>query len=196
MRNTLPFILAVLVISNLILTGCSRHIELVYPPEGRVVTKTVPAADAKEITLLPFQDQREQGDTIGQMQSLHGYNAAKIFTESNATQWVTDAIAMELAGRGYKVTRVSRKQKPASGLVLSGELLSMSVNSRVKYVGDVSFMARLEEDGTRLFENPYFGRADIGLNWMARGKSYERALSETLATAVQKLLTDVEARVS
>ncbi len=182
--------------------GCAfgnRHATLVYPPEegtmdpgpGVAEASPAPAVTGEPIILLPFADERSQKKFIGEVRNGWGMHTADVVTEDNIANWVTEAIKIELGKAGYNVTKVEDLSSPSSSRVVAGEVLTVYCTALWSYEGEVSFYARVEEDGKEVFRRRYTGKGSAGLNWTAAARSYGNSLSLALADAIGSFVADL-----
>ena len=187
-------------------TGCAfgtRHVTLVYPPEQKEVTKALgpkaaeaspaPAVTSESIILLQFADERSEKRLIGEVRNAYGMRTADVVTEGNVAEWVTEAMKMELEKAGYNVTKVESLSSPTTGPVVAGEILTVHCTALWSYEGEVSFYARVHENGKEIFKRRYTGKGSVGLNMAATARSYGSSLSLALASAVRSFLADLSA---
>ena len=118
---------------------------------------------------------------------------ADVVAKNDVAEWVTDAIVEEFQHAGYQVTRGSSSKESTSGLVVSGEVLTVYCTALFSYEGDVSFTAIVMKDGKELIRKRYTGQGGAGVNWAATSSSYGYSLSEALERAAKDLLRDLRA---
>lgn len=182
--------------------GCAfgtRTVTLVYPPDeeakgagpGVAEASPAPAVTGEPIILLPFADERSEKRVIGEVRNGWGMRTADVVTEGDIAKWVTEAIETELKKAGYNVTKVEDLSSPSSGRVVAGEVLTVYCSALLSYEGEVSFYARVEENGKEVFRRRYTGEGSAGLNWTATERSYGNSLSLALASAVGSFVADL-----
>ena len=192
-----------------VVTGCAfgnRHATLVYPPEEETKaldpkvaeasttpaeTSPAPAPAGQSITLLQFADERLDKRVVGEVQNALGMHTADVVTETDVTEWVTEALKIELEKAGYNVTKVESLSGSSQGPVVGGKIHTVYCSAYWSYDGEVAFYAWVEEDGIKIFKRRYVGRGSAGTNWTATARSYAQSLSLALADALDHLVADL-----
>jgi hypothetical protein len=170
-------------------TGCTRHIHLKYSETNNAPSHLTSAN--KSITLLTFLDQTNRNQNIGRLESATGIKWGSVIAQENVSDWITTAIERNLEKAGYQVIRREKMEQVDTNPVISGQILTVSADARITYNADVSFLVKIVHHEKTVLEKPYFGRGSAGLNWLARGRSFERSFSEALALAVANLMRDI-----
>ena len=191
---------SVWLILSLFLAGCAlgdRRVMLSYPPESSEkglemlgVKKTVAPA-LIPILLVPFEDEREEGELIGEVLNGYGMRTADVVARNDVGHWVTDAIKSELEKAGYKVTVAQDPRKDSDQPLLSGKVGRIFCSAYTTYRGEVGFETRLELKGEEIFSKRYLGTAKSGLNWAMTARSYNRVLSLALQDAAARFVRDL-----
>lgn len=187
-----------------VVTGCAfgnRHATLIYPPEegsknsgsGVAEASPAPAVTGESIILLQFADKRSKGRVIGEVQNTFGMHTADVVTEDSVAEWVTGALDMELRKAGYEVINGEDLEGPATGPVVTGEVLVVYCTAYFSYDGEVSFVASVKEGSKEILKKQYTGTGSAGTNWTATARSYAQSLSLALADAIGSLVADLNA---
>ncbi|GEM_PF-3965934 len=200
-------------------TGCaidSQRVILSYPPEELAIKWSRKYAAPrifppviKPISLVKFEDRRPEKRTLGMIRN--GIKLELVVAdEKEAVNWVNKAVKIHLEESGYKVTVLEKRPgqaRPnpkvesgqrrevggqAPGLVLSGAILNIQASAFVAYGGDVALEVKLEKDGKEILKKEYTGTGGTGANLVARESSSGRSLSLALASALDKLINDLE----
>ncbi len=186
-------------------TGCAfgnRHATLVYPPEegtkdpgpGVAEASPAPVVTGESIILLQFADKRSKERVIGEVLNGFGMHTADVVTEDSIAEWVTGAVEMELRKAGYEVIDGEDLESPATGPVVTGEVLVVYCWPYFSYDGKVSFVASVKEDGKEILKKQYTGKDYAGtINWAGTARSYAQSLSLALADAIGSLMADLNA---
>jgi hypothetical protein len=200
-------VLRIAVLSILISSLCScafgnRHVTLIYPPEKQPDTTGTKVAEAapipvngKSIRLTQFVDQRSNKSAVGEVRNGWGMHTADVVVENDVSDWLTNAVKMELEKAGYKVTGGSNYNQPPTDIELGGEILNVYCTALMTYEGEVSFFAQIQKDGKQLLRKRYTGKGSAGLNWAAASSSYGSSLAEALSVAIKELIADVNSTV-
>ena len=120
-----------------------------------------------------------------------GMRTADVIVENNLSDWLTQAIKMEMEKSGYKVTIANNNSASTSDLVLGGEILNVYCTALMTYEGEVSFFAQLKREGKEIMRKRYTGKGSAGLNWAASSSGYGSSLAEALSVAIRDLVEDV-----
>lgn len=198
-RSALNYVAFLSVI--VLIQGCAfgtRHVPLSYPPSqsSSLGEKTAHAAtisaNQQPIVLLKFADDRQKTE-IGEVRNGWGMKTADVVSEKDVAKWVTDALAFELMAAGYQVSQDTAPEDGKTNLIISGQVLTVYCAAHLSYEGDVSFYAKVEQDGKELIRKRYSGEASAGLNWAATSSSYGSSLSQALQRAAGDFVRDVRA---
>lgn len=172
-----------LMLSLLFISGCAfgtRHPVLTYD----VFTTPEPAKNIS-IYVSEFKDERIDKNIIGHVRNGWGLKTAKVITETNISDWITEALKAELENIGYTIT-----DNPNASISVSGEVIEIYVSSFMMYEGKASIEISLMKNGKEVFTRKYSG-TDSSLNWASTAKSYgitlERSLQNVLSEAVHEI---------
>lgn len=191
----------VLWIGVVFLAGCAfgdRQVVLDYPPENSSGGGVISVAEAAEplpntgqsIVVMKFEDLRSDKRIIGEVRNGWGMRTANVVVANNVSDWLTDAVTMELENQGILVIGSDAAQ--GSQLpVLDGDILTVYCSAYLEYEGEVSFIARIQNAGVEVLNKRYTATGSVGLNWAATSESYEQSLSLALANAVRDLVSDL-----
>lgn len=183
-----------------LLAGCAfgvRNATLLYPPKGDA--GAVPAAQASPapapakgtIGLVTFVDQRSDKSVVGTMRNGFGMRTADVLANNSVTEWVTQAVKLELEKSGYAVTLGAA---PAAGTVVSGEVLKVFCDMYMSYTGQVSLRVQLSRDGKDLLTRNYDGEGSAGIAFAGTAESFAESLSRALAAALKPFIAELDAR--
>lgn len=190
------------IVSSFLLTGCAlgtRHVAMIYPPaighgtNAVVTAESTPIANVgdKPIIVIRFVDERDNPNQVGSLKNGYGMDTGTVVPDGDVAQWVTDAIAYELGREGYTVVRQDGTNE-AAGVVLSGEIVTVTCSAQAMYESEVSFFARVTRDGKELERQRFTGHGNGGLNWAYTNVSFSQTLALALNDAVLKLLIDLK----
>lgn len=186
-----------------LLTACAfgtRNATLLYPPKGDA--GVVPAAQAavatpapakRAVTLVTFVDQRTDKNAVGTMRNGFGMRTADVLASNSVTNWVTQAVKLELEKRGYAVTLGAPQ---AAGAVVTGEVLKVFCDMYMSYTGQVSLRMQLSRDGQGLITRNYDGEGSAGIAFAGTAESFAESLSRALAAALKPLIADLDGQLS
>jgi len=193
------------IISVVLLAGCAfgtREATLVYPPAPDGEAKSAPAkvakAEAREpkIQLLQFRDERTEKGLVGKVRNGYGMHTADVIAKNSVTEWVTQALKLELQNRGFTVVVGTPKDPVEAGtIVISGEVLNVFCDMYFSYTGQVSLVVKLSDSTGELFRRHYAGEGSAGLAWAATSESFGYSLSLALSSALSKFLSELEAKL-
>ncbi len=182
--------------------GCAfgtRSVTLAYPPPGResageafASPAAAPPIERAPVVLQTFLDQRTDKSVIGEVRNGWGMRTADVVSDSNIAEWITDAIAKELAREGVRVIREGSAEGPTDP-VITGEVLTVYAKALFSYEGEVSFFATIRKADREIVRKRYSGNGSAGMNWAATGDSYGESLSIALQAAVRNLVPDISA---
>ncbi len=177
--------ISVLIVFFLIVSqfaGCAfgtRHPLLSYKP---VSTSSGP----RNVTVFVdnFKDERTEKNVIGHVRNGWGLKTADVVTDTNISQWVTDALKSELGNAGYIVA------KDRTELTAGGEILNVYCDSYMQYEGKVDLEIMLKKGDQVLLNKKYSGKAN-NFNWAATAKSYGLTVEQSLQSAMRQIISDI-----
>ena len=169
------------------ISGCAfgtRHPLLTYTPLAK-------SSEPRNISVYvePFKDERTERNVIGHVRNGWGMKTADVVTDTDISQWVTDALKTELGNGGYVVV------KDRTDLVAGGEVITVYCDSFMQYEGTVTLGAILKKNGETLIDKKYTGKA-TNLNWAATAKSYGLTLDKSLQNAMQQIIADINQKLA
>lgn len=192
-------------IGVVLLAGCAfgtREATLVYPPAPDADAKTAPVkvakAEAREpkIQLLQFRDERTEKAMVGTVRNGYGMRTADVIAKNSVTEWVTQALNLELQNRGFTVVTGAPKDIAEAGtIVISGEVLNVFCDMYFSYTGQVSLVVKVSDSTGELYRRHYAGEGSAGLAWAATSESFGYSLSLALSSALSKFLNDLETKL-
>ncbi len=181
-----------------LLTACAfgtRNATLLYPPKGdagvvpAAQAAVVPAPAKGAITLVTFVDQRTDKNAIGTMRNGFGMRTADVLADNSVTDWVTQAVKLELEKSGYAVTLGGPQ---AAGAVVKGEVLKVFCDMYMSYTGQVSLRLQLSRDGQDLITRNYDGEGSAGIAFAGTAASFAESLSRALAAALKPVVAELD----
>lgn len=190
--NGLTLILAI----TLILGGCAfgtRNTTLQYQPQSEDDTistaqaATLPASKKAEISLGTFIDQRKDKNIVGTVRNGWGMRTADVVATNDVTEWISNAIKIELTTAGYSVV-----EKPLeSQAILSGDITNVFCDMYLTYEGSVSLYVKLFRDGNEMLSKLYVGNGSTGVAWAGTAEAFGQSLSMALSDALKQLIADL-----
>lgn len=151
---------------------------------------SAPASRGK-IVLVAFADQRSNKKSIGEVRNGWGMHTADVEPDRDIVSWITQSVKAALEQDGFQVMEVDRSTTPASLPILSGDVLTVYCTALFSYEGEVSFFARVDQDGRQVLNNRYTGKGSAGLNWAATGSGYAGSLELALKEGLTHLVADL-----
>ncbi|MDD5679732.1 MAG: YajG family lipoprotein [Candidatus Omnitrophica bacterium] len=136
------------------------------------------------IQVSQFADTRSE-DIIGNIRDNHGNKTADVVTDTNISEWVTDAVKSELKNAGYTIV------EEKAMCTISGEVLKVCCDVSPYYEGEVRLKVTVKKDNNTLFDKMYSGRV-TDLNWGSTAKSCGIILERSLQQAMHRIVTDVK----
>lgn len=184
-------LLAVLLLSA---CGPSNNVRLLSPPP--LDASTLPAPNAPRVSVVIFADKRADQTSLGQRR-----DSSAFVTADNVAQWMSKALADELARNGLQVSYAVSVSQARSGnpdYLVTGEVdeawlretsaTEMSTNLRVNYV-------LANRQGRLLRESLNSSQSRTGL---PSGAAAENLMLETLRDLVKpmarKIVQTIEAK--
>lgn len=172
-------------------SGCAfgtRRATLGYAPIRGTFAPITPGAS---LVLVQFADQRSDKRAIGEVRNGWGMRTADVVAETDVAEWVTQAVMTELEKTGYKIAKVNTLSTPTTAPVLTGDILTVYCTALFSYEGEVSFFARVRNDGEEILAKRYTGKGSAGLNWAATSSGYADSLTLALANAIHEFVADL-----
>jgi hypothetical protein len=203
LKRVVRFVLAWAVIA--LLTGCAfgvRNATLLYPPTAELGTvaqaqaAVQPAPKKARITLVAFVDQRTEKKAVGTMRNGFGVRTADVLATNSVTDWVTQAVKMDLEKSGYTVIGAAGSVQAGAGAVVSGEVLNVFCDMYMSYTGRVSLLMRVSRDRKELSTKHYSGEGSAGIAFAGTAESFAESLSLALAAALRQFIADLDAGLS
>jgi len=189
-----------------LMAGCAfgtRVATLIYPPALDGDAKEVPRNVAKpepretKIQLLQFRDERSEKSMVGTVRNGYGMRTADVIPTNSVTDWVTQALKLELQKRGYTViTGTPKDGAEAGSIVISGEILNVFCDMYFSYTGQVSLVVKVSNSAGEIYSRHYAGEGSAGIAFAATAESFAQSLSLALSAALDKLLGDLEAKLA
>jgi hypothetical protein len=185
-----------------LLAGCAfgvRNATLLYPPKAepgivpQAQAASPPAARKARIALVTFIDQRTEKKAVGTMRNGFGMRTADVLATNSVTDWVTQAVKMDLEKSGYTVVSAVGGVQAGTGAVVSGEVLNVFCDMYMSYTGQVSLLMRVSRDGKDLSTKHYSGEGSAGIAFAGTAESFAESLSLALAAALRQFIADLDA---
>lgn len=194
--------ISVALVSVVFLSGCAfgtRQPTLIYPPASESGEKSVayavvnPSPKNVRIVLQPFTDQRSDRKIVGTVRNAFGMRTAEVIPTNSVTDWVTQAIGMELRNNGYTVlSEIPAETSQGASAVVSGEILNVFCDMYFTYTGQVSLIARVNQDGKELLNKHYAGEGSAGLAVAMTAESYAQSLALALSSALKSFVSELD----
>lgn len=189
-----------------LMAGCAfgtREATLIYPPALDGDAKEAPRNVAKpepretKIQLLQLRDERSEKSMVGTVRNGYGMRTADVIPTNSVTDWVTQALKLELQKRGYTViTGAPKDGAEAGSIVISGEILNVFCDMYFSYTGQVSLVVKVSNSAGEIYSRHYAGEGSAGIAFAATAESFAQSLSLALSAALDKLLGDLEAKLA
>ena len=137
------------------------------------------------IKVVVFKDDRPDKNIVGNVRNGFGLKTADVITETNVSEWVTNALKVELKNDGYTIVDVGAENE------ISGEVIKVYCDSYMCYEGEVMIKVLLKRASNVLLEKTYSGKAS-DMNWAATAKSYGTILKQSLQQTMNQVVADVD----
>ena len=186
------------------LSGCAftdRNVKLQYPPppeSGTAQAATpaappaaAPRADGRAIVVGAFTDPRPNKQKIGFVQNTYGMTTADVLTANDVTQWVREALVLELNQSGYSATLGDAAQAPPDRLVITGQVTEVEAKAYVTYNSIIVLATDMRRANTTVARRQYTGIGGGGVNVAATEAGYARSVALALQDALRKLIADL-----
>lgn len=154
-------------------------------------TVTSPPGEPKniEIYVPKFKDERIDKDVVGHVRNGWGMKTARVITETNVSEWVTDVLKQELKNAGYTIS--GSDTVPTQ---IKGEVIEIYCESFMMYEGKAVLEVTVLKNNELLFQDKYRG-TDESLNWAATAKSYGITLERALKNAMSQIVQDINRKL-
>lgn len=193
------------ILMTAVLAGCAfgtREATLIYPPTSDGDAKVAPDKVAKpeprepKIQLLQFRDERTEKNLVGTVRNGYGMRTADVIAKNSVTEWVTQALKLELQSRGFTVVTGAPKEGGEAGtIVISGEILNVFCDMYFSYTGQVSLVVKVSNSAGELYRRHYAGEGSAGLAFAMTAESFAQSLSLALSSAIKKFVGDLEEKL-
>jgi hypothetical protein len=174
--------------SMVCLTSCTGTVResLAYHP---VITQQ--KKNNISLKVEDFEDTRTQGQHIGTIKNLYGVPLYRITTEHNISNWVTDAIRLELANAGYSIV------DSTDGYQVEGEINKVYTKGRFGINSYMVLSISLNKNGTTIFQKVYETKRDSSIecsdgnrNWVEYA-THSEILKKNLQDVCTRFIADV-----
>ncbi len=187
MRYLLAFVLPLLVASSV---GCMHATcipELTYP-----VPPPIPAKAST--VLVDISDERPHGDRLGKYGG-GAFTIDYVLPRERLLPWISDALACELAARGYSNTRAATA--PVEGTYVTGRVCRVVyAHSPFRVIAAIALTLEVWRDGRRIHESTWERTGEPPASLMgwstASAKGLEAALSLLLDHAVPGIVAALD----
>jgi len=174
-------------LAALAVSACATSEDVVPVPYTVSTAARVPGAESITVTVASTDARTENRARIGAQVNGYGMEMAAIRSETEVTQVVQDAIAAELAQRGYTVgtsgARVNASVETFYNKFTTGLLAGKST-------ADVALTVTVTgRSGAQVYSRRVTGQAERTVQ-IANGGNAARTLSEALGTALTELMAD------
>jgi hypothetical protein len=184
--------IAASLVALLLTVGCGgypyeRHVQLQYS----VAAGSGPQYDGRgtTVTVGQFLDQRPDRQYIGHISSAVVFTNPNVTSDTNPADWMADAIRMELGQQQYSVIPPGQTPPPGT-YVIEGTVIKAFINAAGHYVADVTFEARVKQNGQEIFRKQYSGHGDRGAMVAASPEVMVQALNDAMGQAVAPFVVD------
>ncbi len=179
--------LPIVLLPVIALAGCAfgtRHPLLDYKPLAK-------SAGPRNIAVYVenFKDERTEKNVIGHVRNGWGIKTADVVTDTNISEWITNALKSELGNSGYVVA------KDRTDIQAGGEVLTVYCDSFMLYEGKVQIEMVLKRKDEILLNKKYLGKAS-NMNWAATAKSYGLTVEQSLQNVMKQVVDDINQKLS
>src|SRR3954471_23278751 len=124
----------------------------------------------KQIILNPFIDHRADKTNVGTVRSTFGLSATEVVPANDVTQWIIEAIKLELQQKGYVVTLGSSGSDnlPGASAAMSGAIAEASCRSN--HAAKVVLLGKIRGGGKEVMNKNYLGVATAPSAWGSAAK--------------------------
>jgi hypothetical protein len=113
---------------------------------------------------------------VGTVRNAFGMRTADVIPTNSVTDWVTQALGTELRNNGYTViSEIPTGTSQGSSAVVSGEILNVFCDMYFSYTGQVSLVAKVNQDGKELLNKHYAGEGSAGVAVAMTAESYAQS---------------------
>jgi len=168
------------------LTGCTTKLSLAYEP---ILEKS--ETNNTQVSVNAFEDVRENVHFVGVNRNVYYMPIVKIITEDNVSEWVTNALKLEMSNAGYSI--VNDPFIPA--YEVKGVLLEAFTSTYFIYHGKMQITISVQKDSKEVFAKTYLTKESGGINWFARNKSCAKTLELNLQEICKQFINDFNATV-
>ncbi len=175
----------IIILSVIFLSGCAFATRKTFL-EYNAIT---PVRNPNNVTIevVPFEDDRPNKDTIGNVKNIFGVKTANILSEVNISQWITDALKSELENAGYKIVEKGTRNK------IQGIVMKVYCNTLVDYEGEVIIKVSLKHGNNILLDKVYSGKSKkLSAVVVLTLKAYRNILEKSLQQAMIQVVSDVD----
>jgi len=186
-------------------SGCAsdKYITLSYPPESKMDEPRIADANAyplepdskKTIALFKFNYLSPDKSRVGYNKCLAGNVCAYIYSENDVTQWLTNAITMELEHAGYIVLKGEDLENTNNIPVLNGKF-KLHVETEIGLYAIVVIGVELKLDTKNIIKEEYSSTITKGGGLFGHSDdTLAESLSVALADVLSQIIEEVNAKL-
>lgn len=174
-----------------IMTGCAlgtKNIELEIP--SNLATSSAPVTNTQpvRIKLNTFGDSRTTKN-VGEMRNGFNYPTGRITTDTDISEWVSNALRKGLTNSGFEVVDNNN-----TDYTLDGKILTTYCVGSTRYSASIKMQGALTKgDSTVIVDG--FGSAS-SFNVMNTGSGYKENLEEALGEAVNSMTEQIKQKTA
>ncbi|MDE7240328.1 hypothetical protein [Desulfovibrio sp.] len=195
-RRSMPVILLALLGAVFLLTACgpSNTVRLLPPPP--LDASVLPAPNAPSVSVVSFEDKRVDTSSVGVRR-----DGSAFTTSGDVAEWISRALADELARSGFQVTFAANVNQARSGnpdYLVTGQVdeVWLKENSSLEITSQMRVKCALANRKGRLWSESC--NASQSRSGLPSGSTADNLLLDTLRDLVkpmaQKIVQTIDAR--
>lgn len=163
-----------------LLTSCTQKINLSYES---VIEKC--EKNNIDVVINSFEDNRKSA-RLGSIRNFYGMPIIKLVTDDNITQWVTNALKLEMENAGYMITDHCH----GNAYEIGGKLIKAYTTSYLLYHGRMMIEVIVKKGEEEIFRKTYMTKENNGINWLSSGYSCSKTLTINLQKIFKQFIFD------
>jgi hypothetical protein len=180
------------------LAGCvsTQKVQLIYPPEHSRKESLPERSNEEAGSIIPVDvvlevfDARTDKDRVGDLRSLFGNVNGIYVSDGSISDYVKDAIELELNETGHTVLGIDNPLKNDSSLKLVVDVQRINSNFPYERKAAVLFQVTLKRKGQRQESRSYEGKGRAAF-YLSTRKNFAEALAIALEDTILKMLVDL-----
>ena len=195
-RRSMPFILLALLGAVFLLSACgpSNTVRLLPPPP--LDASVLPAPNAPSVSVVSFEDKRVDTSSVGVRR-----DGSAFTTSGDVAEWISRALADELARSGFQVTFAANVNQARSGnpdYLVTGQVdeVWLKENSSLEITSQMRVKCALANRKGRLWSESC--NASQSRSGLPSGSTADNLLLDTLRDLVkpmaQKIVQTIDAK--